>query len=58
VDVLNNVSALLEPHLQQNKIKMEIETCTDRVNVTANADQIKQVFLNIRLNAIDAMEPT
>ena len=57
MDVLNNVSALLEPHLVQNKVKMEIETCTDRYCVNANADQIKQVFLNISLNAIDAMEP-
>jgi|GEM_PF-1117686 len=57
LDVLFDVNALLEPHLQHNKIKMDIETCSDRVYVTANADQIKQVFLNISLNAIDAMQP-
>ncbi len=57
VEVLHDVSALLEPHLQHNKVKMEIETCSDRVCVTANSDQIKQVFLNISLNAIDAMQP-
>ncbi|MDR3573373.1 MAG: PAS domain S-box protein [Anaerolineaceae bacterium] len=57
LEVLSNVNALLEPHLQHNKVKMEIEICSDRAEVIANADQIKQVFLNISLNAIDAMLP-
>ncbi len=56
LDVLNNVHSLLTPHLQHHSVSWEIISDTDCVLVNGIPDQIKQVFLNICLNAIDAME--
>jgi PAS domain S-box-containing protein len=56
LDVLYNVHSLLVPHLQHHNVKWEIICDTDLALVNGIPDQIKQVFLNICLNAIDAME--
>ncbi len=57
VDLLTSVGNILEPHLKQSHTRMEIRCAQDSILVNANADQIKQVFLNIGLKAIEAMEP-
>jgi PAS domain S-box-containing protein len=56
INVLHEVNALLAPHLQQNRIDFAINSCIDCVYVNGISDQIKQVFLNLCLNSIDAME--
>jgi PAS domain S-box-containing protein len=55
--LLEEVQNILEPHLGQNRCKMKIFSPGERVRVLGVADQIKQVFLNISLNAIEAMQP-
>jgi PAS domain S-box-containing protein len=57
LDVLSDVHALLAPHLQQHNVRWHIQYDTDDALVNGTADQIKQVFLNICLNAIDAIGP-
>jgi PAS domain S-box-containing protein len=56
LEVLNNVHSLLMPHLQHHNVSWSIQSDTDCTLVNGIADQLKQVFLNICLNAIDAME--
>ncbi len=56
IDVLSSVHSLLQPHLQQGHVQWDIHTDVKSVFVTGIADQIKQVFLNICLNAVDSME--
>ena len=55
--VLDDVSALIESHLQREHVVLERTTQEDPVSVEAVADQLMQVFLNISLNAIEAMQP-
>lgn len=58
LELLDNVGLLLAPHLQNHQVKWYIRSiATEPVFVTGILDQIKQVFLNLCLNAIDAMEP-
>lgn len=56
VDVLNNVHSLMAPHLQNHHVNWTITSDTDRAIVQGISDQIKQVFLNICLNAVDAIK--
>ena len=55
--LLDEVYALLIPHLQYNQVIWSIKGSTGNLAITAVSDQIKQVFLNIALNAIEAMQP-
>ncbi len=57
LDVLQSVQNILEPHLQLNQCKMTVFSGEGPILVDGLADQIKQVFLNISLNAIEAMQP-
>jgi PAS domain S-box-containing protein len=57
VPVLNSVCNILEPYLQQNKTEMEITVHSEQVLINGISDQIKQVFLNICMNAIEATQP-
>lgn len=57
VKVLQNVYTILGPHLQQNHTQMSITAYQDPIYVNGIVDQIKQVFLNLSLNAIEAMQP-
>ena len=55
-DVLESVLALTHKQLQHSSVTLEQEWATDELPpIWANPDQLKQVFLNLVLNAIDAM---
>ncbi len=53
--VLEEVLELCRKHLEQGHIAVEREWAAGLPLVRANADQLKQVFLNLTLNAMDAM---
>lgn len=57
--LLDEVHALLFPHMQDQKIAWEQSPSVwpDGMKVAGIADQLKQVFLNLSLNAIEAMQP-
>jgi PAS domain S-box-containing protein len=57
VEIIKSVVDLLELHLHHNKVQCETFQDQDNYPVSANVDQIKQVFVNICMNAIDAMQP-
>ncbi len=56
LEVLNDVQSLLVPHLQQHQVRWNMIADAEIVTVNGIFDQLKQVFLNLSLNAIDAME--
>ncbi len=56
--VLEETHFLLSPHLQQQRVRWEQKSGPNDFIVQGIADQLKQVFLNISLNAIEAMQPT
>jgi PAS domain S-box-containing protein len=53
--VLQGVLELTAKQLQQSHVTVQSEWATDLSIIQANADHLKQVFLNLILNAIDAM---
>jgi signal transduction histidine kinase len=55
--LLDEVHALLLPHLTYHQVAWQLSYPPEGTAVNAVADQLKQVFLNISLNAIEAMEP-
>jgi C4-dicarboxylate-specific signal transduction histidine kinase len=55
MDILNKVSVLLEPQFKQSHVIWQIHTLQDSITLHGVPDQIQQVFINICLNAIDAM---
>lgn len=55
--LLSEVKALLAAHLDQKNVTWQQPDQTLDVQVGGIVDQIKQVFLNICLNAIEAMQP-
>ena len=55
--VLDEVLALIDPHLLREHVFVKRFSDEGRFVVDAIIDQIKQVFLNICLNAIEAMQP-
>jgi signal transduction histidine kinase len=55
--LLSDVHMLLEPHLQHQKVAWQELLPADPKWVNAISDHLKQVFLNISLNAIEAMQP-
>jgi signal transduction histidine kinase len=57
VKVLEEVKLLLEPHLQHERVVWNQSTQVGKVLVKGIPNQLKQVFLNICLNAIEAMQP-
>jgi signal transduction histidine kinase len=54
--MLDEVHALVMPHLQFHRVEWQFSPSTEELAVRANADELKQVFLNISLNAIEAMQ--
>ena len=54
-DVLENVLELVNKQLQHSKIVAVREWALDLAPIQTNPDHLKQVFLNLVLNAIDAM---
>jgi len=53
--LVENVMALMRKRLQQGNITVHTELAPDLPIITATEDQLKQVFLNIILNAFEAM---
>jgi signal transduction histidine kinase len=55
--ILNEVYTLLERHLQHHNVIWQQNSSDDPLWVNATIDHLKQVFLNISLNAVEAMQP-
>jgi PAS domain S-box-containing protein len=59
--LLNEVQTLLAGYLQEKRVTWELvappSDLFEGVVIEGVADQLKQVFLNICINAVDAMEP-
>ncbi len=55
VDLINNAQALMQPQFRQNNIEFQMNYEEPQIRVHGVPDQLKQVFLNICLNAVDAM---
>ncbi len=53
--VLQSVLELADKQLQHSHVTVECEWAMDLPDIPANPDYLKQVFLNLVLNAIDAM---
>ncbi len=57
VEALLNVQNLMGTHLHHHKVQWQFDAHVDGVMVNGVADQIKQVFMNVAFNAIEAMDP-
>jgi PAS domain S-box-containing protein len=53
--VLQSVLELTAKQLQHSRVIAQLDCAADLPRIPANADYLKQVFLNLLLNAIDAM---
>ena len=56
-DLIEDVHALIDLHLRHTEIAFEFAPETDLPNVFGLPDQIRQVMLNLFLNAIEVMKP-
>ncbi len=56
-NLIDEVIVILRQHLQNNMVTCHVSPIPPDLVVLANANQIKQVFINICLNAIEAMQP-
>jgi signal transduction histidine kinase len=54
-NLLEDVSALMATHFRHNKITFEFHTVPDLPSVPGLSDQLRQVILNMFLNAAEAM---
>ena len=54
-DLLENVVALVRKRLQQEGIEVDLELAPDLPLIVATGDHLKQVFLNMIINALEAM---
>lgn len=55
--LLTDVYALAGAHLRKHGVRWRLVTAQSGIFVRGSADQLKQVFLNLCLNAVDAMLP-
>lgn len=53
--LINQTLLLVTNILRKQNIEVEFEYFTDNTTIQADAEQLKQVFLNIILNAVEAM---
>jgi signal transduction histidine kinase len=56
--LIRETSTVLDHQLRKQEIEVVLELKAESDTVFANADQLKQVFLNLMVNAADAMEAT
>jgi signal transduction histidine kinase len=56
-DAVERVVTLLEPEARKHQLTLTRALSADRVHVSADADQLKQVLINLVLNAIQATNP-
>ncbi|MEN9934453.1 MAG: hypothetical protein RLZZ387_1032 [Chloroflexota bacterium] len=54
-DLLAETIELVQTHLRHGQVAIETDFAPDLPVLTAHADQLRQVFLNLMLNACDAM---
>lgn len=54
--LINQTLVLISTTLQKQKVEVQFEYFTEESIIFGDMEQLKQVFLNIMLNAIDAME--
>lgn len=54
--VLRDALDLVEPQLRAGRVEVQVELSEPLPAVIADPDQLQQVFLNVLLNAMDAME--
>ncbi len=57
-DIIREMTALLRKEAVRHSIKIHSELHEDMPNVLADRVQLQQVFMNLMLNAIDAMKDT
>ncbi len=55
--LLEETRQVTSPHLERNRVRWVSLPASGPVWVLGSADQLKQVFLNLCLNAVDAMQP-
>lgn len=56
-NLIEEVIVILRQHFQNNMVTCHVSPISPEWVILANANQIKQVFINICLNAIEAMQP-
>ena len=56
VDILRDVLALLQHQLLSNQVEVKLDLDPRCPQVVGNRNQLKQVFINLMMNAIHAME--
>ncbi len=54
--LISETLELVQTHLRHGHVQAQADLAPDLPDVTAHADQLRQVFLNLILNACDAME--
>jgi signal transduction histidine kinase len=54
-DVLREIAALLTPQARRQRVSLEMRLPEQPLEVTAMRDRLKQAFLNIAINALEAM---
>lgn len=55
-DTLNDVLALLQHQLISNQVEVKLSLEPENTRIMGNRNQLKQVFINLMMNAIHAME--
>lgn len=53
--LINQILLLVNPSIKKNNIQVQFEYFNENMTISGDQEQLKQVFLNIIINAIDAM---